>query len=263
MCMRSANDRRRYIVTSSFIGWAHTQKNPAELKAFEDSACFSLDSILSNQVIFCPCRACAKLWPYWIWMIHARGDCLESHSVGLVKLRRISAFRNRRIQIDHTVNQSILPGDTKMGSFTKGEYLNQHCNENMHTYLQRIRMISFNRALTSVAAFFKSEQWPQLLIHDDHYMATDELLCGREYTQSITYQGLYSLSGLTSYHKISRSLEAARFGFKLVLSLWNLAGTSAAPLRDACQISERYDHYNTQSRGFETSRDLAVRRLTA
>ena len=29
------------------------------------------------------------------------------------------------------------------------------------------------------------------------------------------------------------------------------------------QISERYDHYNTQSRGFETSRDLAVRRLTA
>ena len=33
--------------------------------------------------------------------------------------------------------------------------------------------------------------------------------------------------------------------------------------RDACQISERYDHYNIQSRGFETSRDLAVRRLTA
>ena len=30
--------------------------------------------------------------------------------------------------------------------------------------------------------------------------------------------------------------------------------------RDTCQISERYDHYNTQSRGFEPSRDLAVRR---
>ena len=27
--------------------------------------------------------------------------------------------------------------------------------------------------------------------------------------------------------------------------------------RDACQISLRHDHYNTQSRGFETSRDLA------
>ena len=43
-------------------------------------------------------------------------------------------------------------------------------------------------------------------------------------------QGLYSLSGKTSYRKISWSLEAARFGFKLFQSLWNLAGTSAAML---------------------------------
>ena len=43
-------------------------------------------------------------------------------------------------------------------------------------------------------------------------------------------QGLYSLSGKTSYRKISWSLEAARFGFKLSQSLWNLAGTSAALL---------------------------------
>ena len=69
--------------------------------------------------------------------------------------------------------------------------------------------------------------------------------------------GLYSLSGKTSYGKISWSLEAARFGFRLFQSLWNLTGTPAA-----CQISERCDYYNTQSRGFETSRDLAVRRLT-
>ena len=43
-------------------------------------------------------------------------------------------------------------------------------------------------------------------------------------------QGLYSLSGKTSYRKISWSLEAARFGFKLFQLLWNLAGTSAALL---------------------------------
>ena len=42
--------------------------------------------------------------------------------------------------------------------------------------------------------------------------------------------GLYSLSGKTSYRKISWSLEAAGFGFKLFKSLWNLAGTSAALL---------------------------------
>ena len=42
--------------------------------------------------------------------------------------------------------------------------------------------------------------------------------------------GLYSLSGKTSYRKISWSLEAARFGFKHFQSLWNLTGTSAAVL---------------------------------
>ena len=42
--------------------------------------------------------------------------------------------------------------------------------------------------------------------------------------------GLYSLSGKTSYRKISWSLEAVRFGFKLFQSLWNLEGTSAALL---------------------------------
>ena len=41
-------------------------------------------------------------------------------------------------------------------------------------------------------------------------------------------QGLYSLSGETSYCKISWSLEAARFEFRLFQSLWNLTGTSAA-----------------------------------
>ena len=45
-----------------------------------------------------------------------------------------------------------------------------------------------------------------------------------------SYLGLYSLSGKTSYRKISWSLEAARFGFKLFQSLWNLAGTSVALL---------------------------------
>ena len=43
-------------------------------------------------------------------------------------------------------------------------------------------------------------------------------------------QGLYSLSGRTSYRKISWSLDVASFEFKLVQSLWNVTGTSAAVL---------------------------------
>ena len=33
--------------------------------------------------------------------------------------------------------------------------------------------------------------------------------------------------------------------------------------RGTCQISERLEKFKSESRGFETSRDLAVRRLTA
>ena len=70
--------------------------------------------------------------------------------------------------------------------------------------------------------------------------------------------GLDALSGKTSYRQISWSLEAARFGFRLLHSPWNLTGTSAAAL----QISERCDNSNIQSRGFETSRDLVVNGLS-
>ena len=51
-------------------------------------------------------------------------------------------------------------------------------------------------------------------------------------------QGLYSLSGKTSYRKISWNLEAARFGFKLFQLLLNWTGTSAA-LLPRCQSNFR------------------------
>ena len=44
--------------------------------------------------------------------------------------------------------------------------------------------------------------------------------------------GLYSLSGATSYRKISRSLEAATYEFKHFQLLWYLTDISAAPLSD-------------------------------
>ena len=72
-------------------------------------------------------------------------------------------------------------------------------------------------------------------------------------------QGPVSISYKTSYCKISQSLEAARFMFRIVRSLWNLTGTSAG--RCACQISKWCDDFNYQSRGFEISRDLTIRRL--
>ena len=43
-------------------------------------------------------------------------------------------------------------------------------------------------------------------------------------------QGLYSLSGKTSYRQISWSLEVAKLGVIMIVSLWNLTGISAALL---------------------------------
>ena len=72
--------------------------------------------------------------------------------------------------------------------------------------------------------------------------------------------GLSNTSGKTSYRKISKPRDSG-------LDFFNRSEMWQAPrqqrCRDACQISLRYKPYYTQYRGFEKSRDLAVRRLTA
>ena len=72
-----------------------------------------------------------------------------------------------------------------------------------------------------------------------------------------------TLGGKTSYHQISWSLEAARLDVAMVVSLWHLTGTSAAVLPRYLPNFRAIGKVHTESRGFETSRDLAVRRLTA
>ena len=70
--------------------------------------------------------------------------------------------------------------------------------------------------------------------------------------------GLYSLRGKTSYRKISWSLEAARFGFKLFQSLWNLAGTSALQNPISARFGGKTS-YRLVNRGpVSTSMDVAI-----
>ena len=73
---------------------------------------------------------------------------------------------------------------------------------------------------------------------------------------------LYSLSSKTS-KQMSWNLEAARLDVIMIVSLWNLTHISRGLLTSAAQISERLEKSNPGSRGFETSRDLAVRRPCA
>ena len=63
--------------------------------------------------------------------------------------------------------------------------------------------------------------------------ATDvasECIANMHINTALPLQGLYSLSGKTSYRKISWSLGAARLGVIMIVSLWNLTGISAALL---------------------------------
>ena len=71
-----------------------------------------------------------------------------------------------------------------------------------------------------------SEMWLWPRFRELCFVSWDELQ--RHYVHALL--GLPSLNGRTSYPKISRSLEAARFWFGLIQSLWNLTGISTAAL---------------------------------
>ena len=66
------------------------------------------------------------------------------------------------------------------------------------------------------------------------------------------HQGPVSISDKTSYHKISQSLETA-----CPVAALKFDNCCRGP----CQISKRCEDLNYQSRGFETSRDLTIRRF--
>ena len=71
---------------------------------------------------------------------------------------------------------------------------------------------------------------------------------------------LYSLGGRTSYCKISRSLEAARLYVIMIASPCNLTGISTVLLLWCLSNLRAIGKSKAESRGFETSRYVAVRR---
>ena len=72
-------------------------------------------------------------------------------------------------------------------------------------------------------------------------------------TVSVTICFIYSLSCKTSYHQISRNLEAAILTVIMIALLYCWG---------ACQISEQFEMSKSEYRSFEFSQDLAVRCLS-
>ena len=78
--------------------------------------------------------------------------------------------------------------------------------------------------------FFSLSLWSMAKLPCLDQSAQVRYLCEKKWVYYPHLPGLYSLSGRTSYRKISWSVEAARFMFRLLQSLLNLTGISAAAL---------------------------------
>ena len=144
---------------------------------------------------------------------------------------------------------------------------------------QNLNLLAINIYWPSTCIYFVNDEWITLAKYEHCYLLSDPAIsmltvrrchcvhvCRKDnpgISSMGIIQGFYSPRG-TSHLKISWSLETARFRFRLLQLLWNLTRDfSSSSARDVCQISEWYRHYHIQSCFFGTSRDLAVRRLTA
>ena len=70
LCMRPANERRRYIVTSSLIGWVHTQNDP----------CTQIINAIWSAQIFLG-RFCTLPWYCWWFLLNRHKTTFCSISI--------------------------------------------------------------------------------------------------------------------------------------------------------------------------------------
>ena len=115
-----------------------------------------------------------------------------------------------------------------------------HCNQ--LTELRHIRNTVVIRLVVRTAVMSKlQETWPNKIhetIEQRRFKWLNSLsnvLVAKVLCPITIHSGLWKLDPVsifdkTSYRKISQSLEAAKFVFRIVRSLWNLTGTSAAML---------------------------------
>ena len=102
---------------------------------------------------------------------------------------------------------------------------------------------------------------PTHFLRNVSFSAPDELNAWAVYRDLFNY--IMSVSDKKLRYKIcvhieDTKFEATRYVFTIVLSLWQLTAD-----RGACQILERNDYFNNQSRRFVTLRVVVVRCFTA
>ena len=108
LCMHLANARRRYIATSSLIGWAHTQNAPCDRT--KRWPYWTVNVLTNNQTQFSPCTVCTmriivewnttESWIVKKWMVKCEMKLLIHFQTSTVAPLK---FRNRQVIVSHTL----------------------------------------------------------------------------------------------------------------------------------------------------------------
>ena len=98
LSMRSANERRRYIVTSSLIGWAHTQMRPIY---------HGISSVFTRHGYIYILYAVHRRLSTWYWLASWINDYR--------KISNIRHTKSQNLNDSRLVLQSFLPNLLKPG----------------------------------------------------------------------------------------------------------------------------------------------------
>ena len=137
--------------------------------------------------------------------------------------------------------------------------------KNMIHTLFNLKLVELLRQYKIVLSFYVIET----ILNDFHWFYVKTTWIQRHVVDSLspnvvlsdvfgTKASIYKAGGrlTTRYREVSKPRDSG-LDLSNRSEIWQAPGRHGC--RDASQISERDDHYNIQSRGFETSRDLAVR----
>ena len=88
LCMRPDNERRRYIVTSSLIGWAHAQNDPLVLSQSRSSYrvfIVKISNITKLTISRCGIPSCMQQVPQLLWAAEVLSGCIGGYITQLIR----------------------------------------------------------------------------------------------------------------------------------------------------------------------------------
>ena len=131
-------------------------------------------------------------------------------------------------------------------------------NQPHHVMISNVHTVHTSRHQIDIPVCYPLPRSPRIITSPEFGLHSNCRSPGAHILENL---GPASISDKTSYCKISRSLETEKFISELSdrSEIWQAHRQHC--YRCACEISKRCDNLGYQCHGFETSRDLTIRRL--